>query len=60
VSLIFFKVIFFSFEASLHAGISTFEGRLQSAIPQSAFLDAVNEYVNKSETDDDGSYILAE
>jgi hypothetical protein len=52
-------VIFFSFKASLHAGVSTYECGIQQAIPQSAFMDAVNDYVVNSETDDDGSFIQA-
>jgi hypothetical protein len=37
-----------------------FEGRIQQAIPQSAFLDAINDYVNNSEINDDGSMIQVE
>ena len=41
-------------------GVSTTEGyRIHPAIPQSVFEDAVNDYVDNSETDDDGSMIEA-
>lgn len=58
--LIFFKrVNLISFKTRLHAGVSTTESRIHQAIPQSAFIDAVNDYVENSVTDDDGSGIEA-
>jgi hypothetical protein len=42
-----------SFENSLHAGVST-TVFLRQAIPQSAFEDAVKDYVADPETDDEG------
>ena len=47
------------FKPRLHAGVSTTESQVHQAILQSAFTDAVNDYVAKSETDDDGSGIEA-
>ena len=46
---------------SLHAGVSTTRGqiRVHQATPQSAFIDTVNDYVENSETDDDGSMVEA-
>ena len=40
---------------SLHAGVSTIEPVSQHAIPFSAFIDVVEEYIEDSETDDEGS-----
>ena len=40
---------------SLHAGVSGTEFRSNQAIPHSAFVDAVNDYVADSETDEEGS-----
>lgn len=41
-------------------GVSTVEGyRIHPAIPQLAFVDAVNDYVENLETDDDGAMIEA-
>ena len=34
-----------SFENSLNAGVSTNANQIQEAIPQSAFIDAVKDYV---------------
>ena len=34
-------------------------GAIRQAIPESAFADAVNEYVGNSETDDDGDMLEA-
>ena len=48
-----------SFINSLHAGVSTTGVFTRAAIPESAFVDAVNDYVENSETDDDGSMIEA-
>ena len=48
-----------SFKTRLHAGVSTTESQICQAIPQSAFVDAVNDYVANSETEDDGSGIEA-
>lgn len=50
---------FFSHKTSLHAGVSTTEGWIHQAIPHSAFVDAVNDYVANSETDDEGSMVEA-
>ena len=52
---------FISFNGSLHAGISTLaiEGWIPQAIPQSAFVDAVNDYVAHLETDDVGCTLEA-
>ena len=49
----------FKLECSLHAGVSTFDGGIRQAIPQSAFADAVDDYVGNSETDDDGDMLDA-
>ena len=40
---------------SLHAGVSTIEPVSRHAISFSAFVDAVEEYIADSETDDEGS-----
>lgn len=47
------KMNLISFENSLHAGVST-TVFLRQAIPQSAFEDAVKDYVADPETDDEG------
>lgn len=52
-------MILFSLKASLHAGVSTFTTGIKQAIPQSAFIDAVNDYIAQSETDDDGDMLEA-
>ena len=44
-----------SFEISLHAGVSPTNGQTWLAIPQSDFVDVVNDYV----ADDEGSMIEA-
>jgi hypothetical protein len=55
VSLFFIYGILFLFDISLHAGVSTAEFRSRQAIPHSAFVDAVNDYQEDDETDDEGS-----
>ena len=59
-SLIFLFVNLISYNPSLHAGISTIESRVKQAISQSAFVDAVDDYVENSVTDDEGSGIEAD
>jgi hypothetical protein len=45
---------------SLHAGVSTVERRFHpSAIPSSAFADAVEDYKKDSGTDDEGEWRTA-
>jgi hypothetical protein len=48
-----------SLNISLHAGVSTTEVKIHQAIPQSAFVDAVKDYVENSETDDEESMVDA-
>jgi hypothetical protein len=48
-----------SLKISLHAGVSTNEVKIRQAIPQSAFVDAVKDYEENSETDDEGCMIDA-
>jgi hypothetical protein len=48
-----------SFNGSLRAGVSTCESRIQQAIAVSALADAVNDYLENLETDDDGGMIEA-
>ena len=57
--LLFFGITF-SFETSVHAGVSTTVNRIHQVIPESAFADAVNDYIADDETDDEGDMILAE
>jgi hypothetical protein len=49
------KFISFKTRASLHAGVSTTESQIRPAIPQSAFIDAVVDYIADDVTDDEGS-----
>jgi hypothetical protein len=60
VRALFFNANLISFKSSLHAGISTCEIRVRQDIPVSAFADAVNDYVDNSETDDDGGNVMIE
>lgn len=54
-SFLFLNLNLIPFKTSLHAGISTTTAiGIRQAIPESAFVDAVNDYVANSETDDEG------
>ena len=48
-----------SFENSLNAGISTNANQIWEAIPQSAFIDAVKDYVADNEINSEGSMVEA-
>ena len=48
-----------SFENSLNAGVSTNANQIQEAIPQSAFIDVVKDYVADNEINGEGSMVEA-
>jgi hypothetical protein len=50
----FFDLYLINAILSLHAGVSTTEHKKRQAISSAAFVDAVKEYEEDSETDDEG------
>ena len=58
-SFLFLNRNLIPFKSSLHAGVSTTVAEIHQAIPKSAFVDAVNDYVANSETDEEGDMIEA-
>ena len=48
-----------NFNTSLNAGVSTNANQIREAVPQSAFIDAVKDYVADNEINGEGSMVEA-
>jgi hypothetical protein len=48
-----------SFKGSIHGGVSTGQVMVRQAIPESLFAEAIDDYIENSETDDDGDRMEA-
>ena len=55
--LLFYEILYLNVAtiSRLHTGVLTIEPEIRQAIPQSAFVDAVEEYEKDEETEDEGS-----